>query len=146
MSHVWCYVRLNSIINKFVPSFKGLMKTILYICKRTPPPPTHTHAQCTNSLPPPPPSLPLPSFVRLADNLPAATVFRNLKTGELQYEDGYKLGFSYTNHVVVNNHLKIKIKYHTVERSTIYVLTLFILLAIISIPNSSILVYQLLLQ
>ncbi|CAI8029561.1 Transmembrane 9 superfamily member 7, partial [Geodia barretti] len=50
----------------------------------------------------------------LADNLPAATVFKNLKSGELQYEDGFKLGFSYTSHVVINNHLKIRIKYHAV--------------------------------
>ena len=53
---------------------------------------------------------------RLVDNLPAATVFKNLKTGELQYEDGFKLGFSYTSHVVINNHLKIRIKYHTIPK------------------------------
>ncbi|CAI8043356.1 Transmembrane 9 superfamily member 4 [Geodia barretti] len=52
----------------------------------------------------------------LADNLPAATVFKNLKSGELQYEDGFKLGFSYTSHVVINNHLKIRIKYHAVPK------------------------------
>ena len=53
---------------------------------------------------------------RLVDNFPAATVFKNLKTGELQYEDGFKLGFSYTSHVVINNHLKIRIKYHTIPK------------------------------
>ncbi|CAI8029560.1 Transmembrane 9 superfamily member 7 [Geodia barretti] len=56
----------------------------------------------------------------LADNLPAATVFKNLKSGELQYEDGFKLGFSYTSHVVINNHLKIRIKYHAVPKTRLW--------------------------
>ena len=64
----------------------------------------HTHLPC-----------PL-SPRRLADNLPAATVFRNLKTSELQYEDGFKLGFVHKGAVVVNNHLSINIKYHRVTR------------------------------
>jgi len=29
----------------------------------------------------------------LIDNLPAATAFKNINTKELQYEDGFKLGF-----------------------------------------------------
>ena len=53
---------------------------------------------------------------RLADNLPAATVFRNLKTNELQYEDGFKLGFVFERNVFVNNHLNLVIKYHPVQR------------------------------
>ena len=58
------------------------------------------------------------SFVyRLADNLPAATVFRNLKTGELQYEDGYKLGFKHQTRTILNNHLTIVINYHPITRS-----------------------------
>ena len=56
------------------------------------------------------------SLHRLADNLPAATVFRNLKTNELQYEDGFKLGFSHGSHIVINNHLNIVIKYHAITR------------------------------
>ena len=53
---------------------------------------------------------------RLADNLPAATVFRNLKTNELQYEDGFKLGFVHGSQAILNNHLTIIIKYHAVKR------------------------------
>lgn len=53
---------------------------------------------------------------RLADNLPAATVFRNLKTGELQYEDGFKIGFTHQGKVLLNNHLTIIIKFHRVKR------------------------------
>lgn len=54
----------------------------------------------------------------LADNLPAATVFRNLKTNELQYEDGFKLGFVHEKRTVLNNHLTIIIKYHPIIRLT----------------------------
>ena len=32
-------------------------------------------------------------YYRLIDNLPAATAFKNINTKELQYEDGFKLGF-----------------------------------------------------
>ena len=53
---------------------------------------------------------------RLADNLPAATVFRNLKTNELQYEDGFKLGFVHEKRTVLNNHLTIIIKYHQINK------------------------------
>lgn len=56
------------------------------------------------------------SCCRLADNLPAATVFRNLKTNELQYEDGFKLGFVHEKRTVLNNHLTIIIKYHPIIR------------------------------
>ena len=54
---------------------------------------------------------------RLADNLPAATVFRNLKTEALQYEDGFKVGFVHDGRIILNNHLTIIIKYHPVIRS-----------------------------
>lgn len=54
--------------------------------------------------------------VRLADNLPAATVFRNLKTGDLQYEDGFKVGFMHQQKAFVNNHLTMIIKFHRVKR------------------------------
>lgn len=53
----------------------------------------------------------------LADNLPAATVFRNLKSGVLQYEDGFKLGFVHDKRIILNNHLTIIIKYHPVVRA-----------------------------
>ena len=36
--------------------------------------------------------MPFPWY-RLIDNLPAATAFKNINTKELQYEDGFKLGF-----------------------------------------------------
>ncbi len=52
----------------------------------------------------------------LADNLPAATVFRNLKTNELQYEDGFKIGFIHQKRAILNNHLNIVIKYHPIQR------------------------------
>ncbi len=52
----------------------------------------------------------------LADNLPAATVFRNLKTNELQYEDGFKIGFIHQKRAILNNHLNIVIKYHPITR------------------------------
>lgn len=48
----------------------------------------------------------------LADNLPAATVYRNLKTGELQYEDGFKIGFQRFKRHILNTHLHLTIKYH----------------------------------
>ena len=55
-------------------------------------------------------------FSRLADNLPAATVFRNLKTGDLQYEDGFKVGFMHHQKAFINNHLTMIIKFHRVKR------------------------------
>ncbi|XP_064383438.1 transmembrane 9 superfamily member 4-like [Halichondria panicea] len=51
----------------------------------------------------------------IADNLPAASVFKNLKTNELQYEDGYKLGFISNDKYILNNHLTIVIKYHDLK-------------------------------
>ena len=38
-------------------------------------------------------SIELYACYRLIDNLPAATAFKNINTKELQYEDGFKLGF-----------------------------------------------------
>lgn len=49
----------------------------------------------------------------LTDNLPCATKFELLDTGEIQYEHGYKLGYVKDNRAYVNNHLKLILKYHT---------------------------------
>ncbi|CAM1303789.1 TM9SF4 (predicted), partial [Pycnogonum litorale] len=49
----------------------------------------------------------------LVDNLPCATKYHMLDTGEVKYEHGYKLGFVEDNKAYVNNHLKIILKYHT---------------------------------
>ncbi|XP_065890700.1 transmembrane 9 superfamily member 4-like [Dysidea avara] len=50
----------------------------------------------------------------LIDNLPAATAFKNINTKELQYEDGFKLGFVVEGKVFLNNHLDMTIRYHPV--------------------------------
>ncbi|KAJ8306195.1 hypothetical protein KUTeg_016740 [Tegillarca granosa] len=49
----------------------------------------------------------------LVDNLPCATKFELLETGEAQYEHGYKLGFEKDNGAFLNNHLKLVLKHHT---------------------------------
>ena len=41
------------------------------------------------------------SLFRITDNLPCATKFELLDTGETQYEHGYKLGFVKDNKVYV---------------------------------------------
>ena len=59
---------------------------------------------------------------RLVDNLPAATVFKNLDTGEYQYEDGFKIGFEMQKDLFLNNHLHFIIEYHPVQTNeqTVY--------------------------
>ncbi|XP_064624423.1 transmembrane 9 superfamily member 4-like isoform X2 [Lineus longissimus] len=54
----------------------------------------------------------------LVDNLPVATKFQLLDTGEVQYEHGYKIGFVKDNKVYINNHLKLILKYHTEDSET----------------------------
>ena len=49
----------------------------------------------------------------LTDNLPAATRFQMLDTGEVQYEHGYKLGYMSQGKAYLNNHLRLILKYHT---------------------------------
>ncbi|OWF36318.1 transmembrane 9 superfamily member 4-like [Mizuhopecten yessoensis] len=51
----------------------------------------------------------------IVDNLPCATKFEMLETGEPQYEHGYKLGFLKENVAYLNNHLKLILKYHKEE-------------------------------
>ena len=51
---------------------------------------------------------------RLLDNLPAATVFTNVETGETQYEDGFRVGFIMDEQVHLNNHLHFVVDYHSV--------------------------------
>ncbi|XP_070555187.1 transmembrane 9 superfamily member 4-like [Ptychodera flava] len=48
----------------------------------------------------------------ISDNLPAATRFVMLDTGENQYEHGYRLGQHQDDKVYINNHLKLIFKYH----------------------------------
>ncbi|KAK3089670.1 hypothetical protein FSP39_005498 [Pinctada imbricata] len=56
-------------------------------------------------------------FVHLiVDNLPCATKFEMLETGEIQYEHGYKLGFVKDKKKYLNNHLKLILKYHTEDK------------------------------
>ncbi len=57
------------------------------------------------------------SSLRIMDNLPAASVFKNLKTNEFQYKDGYKLGFinDDTHTFILNNHLTLVLKYHELK-------------------------------
>ncbi|XP_064607167.1 transmembrane 9 superfamily member 4-like isoform X2 [Liolophura sinensis] len=51
----------------------------------------------------------------LVDNLPAATKFALMDTGEFQYEHGYKLGFVKEDKVYINNDLQIILKYHKID-------------------------------
>ena len=51
---------------------------------------------------------------RLLDNLPAATVFTNVDSGETQYEDGFKVGFEVEEQLFLNNHLHFVVGYHSV--------------------------------
>ena len=54
------------------------------------------------------------SVHRLLDNLPAATVFTNIDTGEKQYEDGFRVGFVTDDRLLLNNHLHFIVDYHSV--------------------------------
>lgn len=38
------------------------------------------------------------------------------ETNEVQYEQGYKLGFMDGDKVYINNHLKLILHYHTVDK------------------------------
>lgn len=53
----------------------------------------------------------------IADNLPVATKFRMLDTGEVRYEQGIKLGFIANGKVYINNHVNFYLKYNTQEDS-----------------------------
>ena len=60
-------------------------------------------------------------FVHLImDNLPCATRFSMPDTGEVQYEPGYKLGYSSSGKKYINNHLKFLLKYHLDEDTHTY--------------------------
>ncbi|XP_032242365.1 transmembrane 9 superfamily member 4 [Nematostella vectensis] len=53
------------------------------------------------------------------DNLPVATKFHMIETGQAQYEHGYKLGYMIGDKkVLLNNHLKLTLKYHTYDNIT----------------------------
>lgn len=54
----------------------------------------------------------------LVDNLPCATKIVLPETNEVQYEQGYKLGYTLSDKVYINNHLKINLHYHTVNKET----------------------------
>lgn len=53
----------------------------------------------------------------LIDNLPCATKFEMLETGQPEYEHGYKLGFTENGQPYINNHIKFSLKYHTEDES-----------------------------
>uniref|UniRef100_A0A4P6D6W1 Transmembrane 9 superfamily member n=1 Tax=Rhodnius prolixus TaxID=13249 RepID=A0A4P6D6W1_RHOPR len=54
----------------------------------------------------------------LVDNLPCATKVMIPETNEVQYEQGYKLGFMDGDKVYINNHLKLILHYHTVDKES----------------------------
>ncbi|XP_065062319.1 transmembrane 9 superfamily member 4-like [Rhopilema esculentum] len=60
----------------------------------------------------------------IADNLPVATKFRMLDTGDAQYEQGIKLGFIANGKIYINNHMRFNMKYN-VHSSTKYMLVGF---------------------
>jgi len=75
--------------------------------------------QCVHARPPPPACYTLyvcmsPPVHRLLDNLPAATVFTNVESGEKQYEDGFRVGFVSEEKLYLNNHLHFVVDYHSV--------------------------------
>jgi hypothetical protein len=49
----------------------------------------------------------------LIDNLPVATRVADPDTGEVRFEHGYKLGIAVDEKSFINNHLKLKLLYHT---------------------------------
>ncbi|XP_027045956.1 transmembrane 9 superfamily member 4-like [Pocillopora damicornis] len=51
------------------------------------------------------------------DNLPVATKFV-LETGQVQYDHGFKLGFTREKETYLNNHLMMVLKYHTYDNAT----------------------------
>ncbi|GAU95260.1 hypothetical protein RvY_06906 [Ramazzottius varieornatus] len=51
----------------------------------------------------------------LVDNLPCATKFLMLDSGDAQYEPGYRLGYVKDGKIYLNNHLKLLLKYHLVD-------------------------------
>lgn len=52
----------------------------------------------------------------LVDNLPCATRFPSIETGQMQYEHGYRLGSAESGEAFINNHLKIILSYHTEDK------------------------------
>ena len=54
------------------------------------------------------------SVHRLLDNLPVATAFINMYTGEIFYKDGFRVGFETDNNFYLNNHLHFVVDYHSV--------------------------------
>ena len=60
-------------------------------------------------------------FVHLImDNLPCATRFELPDTQEVQYEPGYRLGFSKDGKHFINNHLKFTMRYHKDSEANLY--------------------------
>ncbi|KAI8482242.1 PREDICTED: transmembrane 9 superfamily member 4-like isoform X1 [Branchiostoma belcheri] len=54
----------------------------------------------------------------IADNLPSATRFEMLDTGQVMYEHGYRIGYVVDNVPYINNHLKLVLHYHTEDEET----------------------------
>lgn len=51
----------------------------------------------------------------IVDNLPVATQFQMPDTKEMQYEPGFRLGFSKSGKMAINNHLRFIMSYHVLE-------------------------------
>lgn len=54
------------------------------------------------------------------DNLPCATRFELPESGEVQYEPGYRLGFTKDDKQYLNNHLKFSLRYHKDVETNLY--------------------------
>ena len=60
-------------------------------------------------------------FVHLImDNLPCATRFSLPESSDVQYEPGYRLGYTSNGKNYINNHLKFVLKYHKDELTNTY--------------------------
>ncbi|XP_046398998.1 transmembrane 9 superfamily member 4 isoform X2 [Ischnura elegans] len=54
----------------------------------------------------------------LVDNLPCATRLVDEETGQVRYEHGYRLGTVVDGNTYINNHLKLRLQYHTEDEDT----------------------------
>lgn len=57
----------------------------------------------------------------IVDNLPIATKYDHVETGEAMYERGYKLGRIQDDGVYINNHLNFILSYHTEDNKALKV-------------------------
>lgn len=55
----------------------------------------------------------------IVDNLPCATTFDHLETGEPVYERGYRLGYVVDGNVYIYNHLNLIMSFHTEDNKNL---------------------------